>query len=124
MLHAPFSDYTDPLTGKARMMTRCGDDLPADSERLLSDWDLAKLSDRDGKDVCADCLPSAIQLVAVKSLAASFEITSSSMRKAILAMGIETQKARFQGSKRHLLAITEEDAKKVRQSRITQVAEA
>ena len=37
MLHAPFSDYTDPLTGKARMMTRCGDDLPADSERLLSD---------------------------------------------------------------------------------------
>ena len=77
MLHAPFSDYTDPLTGKARMMTRCGDDLPADSERLLSDWDLAKLSDREGEDVCADCLPSAIQLVAVKSLAASFEITSS-----------------------------------------------
>ena len=40
MLHAPFSDYADPLTGKARIMTRCGDDLPADSEHLIIKWDL------------------------------------------------------------------------------------
>ena len=124
MLHAPFSDYTDPLTGKARIMTRCGDDLPADSEGLSSEWDLSKLSDRESGDVCMDCLPSPIHLVPVKTLAASFGITTSSMRKAILAMGIETHKARFRGSRRYLLAITEQDAKKVRQSRVTQVVEA
>ena len=123
MLHAPFSDYIDPLTDKARIMTRCGDDLPADSDCLVSAWDPAQLSDRQG-DVCSDCLPSPIQLVAVKTLAASFGITVSSMRKAILAMGIETKRARFQGSRRHLLAITEQDAKKVRQSRMPQVVEA
>ena len=71
-----------------------------------------------------DCLPSPIHLVPVKTLAASFGITTSSMRKAILAMGIETHKARFRGSRRYLLAITEQDAKKVRQSRVTQVVEA
>ncbi len=124
MLHAPFSDYADPLTGKARIMTRCGDDLPADSEHLIIEWDLDKLSSGQEEDVCPDCLPSSNQLVAVKTLAASFGITSSSMRKAILAMGIETKKARFQGSRRHLLAITQEDAKKVRQSRIPQAVEA
>ena len=124
MLHARFSDYTDPLTGRARVMTRCGDDLPADSEYLAGEWDIAQLVSRQNADVCVACLPSPVQLVAVKTLAASFGITTSSMRKAILAMGIETKMARFQGSRRHLLAITEEDAKKVRQSRITQLVEA
>ena len=124
MLHVPFSDYADPLTGRTRTMTRCGDDLPADSEHLIIEWDLDKLPSGQDADVCPDCLPSSIQLVAVKTLAVSFGITSSSMRKAILAMGIETKKARFQGSRRHLLAITQQDAKKVRQSRIPQAVEA
>ena len=54
--------------------------------------------------------------MAVKTLAASFGITPSTMRKAVLAMGIQTTKARFNGSKQHMLAITEEDAKRVRQA--------
>ena len=123
MLHAPFSEYVDPLTGKARIITRCGDDLPADCEYLASEWDLANLPEGGEGDVCLDCLPTPNQLVAVKTLAASFGITVSSMRKAILAMGIETKKARFQGSRRYLLAITQEDAKKVRQSRMPQVVQ-
>ena len=124
MLHAPFSDYTNPLTGKTRIMTRCGDDLPAESNQLISEADLDNLPGGQERDVCPDCLPSSIQLVAVKTLAASFGITSSSMRRAILSMGIETKKARFQGSRRHLLAITQEDAKKVRQARIPKAVEA
>ena len=124
MLHAPFSDYTNPLTRKTRVITRCGDDLPADSEQLISESDLDDLSCEQGSDVCPECLPSSIKLVAVKTLAASFGITPSSMRRAILAMGIETKKARFQGSKRTLLAITQHDAKKLRQSRIPQAVEA
>ena len=121
MLHVRFSEYIDPLTGKARIMTRCGDDLPADSERLADEWELSKQSEARRTDICVNCLPSPNQLVPVKTLAASFGITTSSMRKAILAMGIETKKARFHGSKRFLLAITQEDAKKVRQSRMPQV---
>ena len=120
MIHAPFRDYTDPLTGKARIITRCGDDLPAGSGCLADEWDLAKLADDGEEEVCDRCLPSPVQLVAIKTLAASLGITTSTMRKAVLAMGIETKKARFQGSKHHLLAITEEDAKKVRQARIAE----
>lgn len=121
MLHVTFSNYTDPLTGKARIITRCGDDLPADSERLAHELHLLEIADDTMEGICPDCLPSPVHWVPVKTLAASFGITPSSMRRAILAMGIQTKKARFHGSKQHLLAITEEDAKRVRQSRITQV---
>ena len=123
MQHATFSDYTDPVTGKARIITRCGEDYPADSDDLVSDSDLVTLSKTSDRPICVECLPSPIQLVAVRTLAASFGITSSTMRKSILAMGIQTQKARFNGSKQHMLAITEEDAKKVRQARIAQLIE-
>ena len=124
MLHAPFSSYTDPLTGTARIITRCGEDYSVGSNNLVSESDLADLSDSGDGTACSQCLPSTVQLVAVKTLAASFGITSSTMRKAVLAMGIQTKKARFNGSKQHMLAITEEDAKRVRQARIAQVLEA
>ena len=124
MLHAPFSGYTDPLTGTARIITRCGEDYSVGSNNLVSDSDLADLSDSGDGTACSECLPSTVQLVAVKTLAASFGITSSTMRKAVLAMGIQTKKARFNGSKQHMLAITEEDAKRVRQARIAPVLEA
>ena len=124
MLHVPFSDYTDPVTRTARIITRCGEDYPVGSNNLISESNLAELSDSGDGTACSECLPSTVQLVAVKTLAASFGITSSTMRKAVLAMGIQTKKARFNGSKQHMLAITEEDAKRVRQARIAQVVEA
>ena len=52
MLHAPFSDYTDPLTGMARIITRCGDDLLADHECLSSKWDISKLSEKRRGRLC------------------------------------------------------------------------
>ena len=94
------------------------------SSNLISESDLTTLSDSGDGTACSECLPSTVHLVAVKTLAASFGITPSTMRKAVLAMGIQTTKARFNGSKQHMLAITEEDAKRVRQARIAQVVEA
>ena len=53
-IHAVSTDYTDPVTGRPRIITVCGSDYSPNSKLIAPRGDLYKLRDA-GEPVCAVC---------------------------------------------------------------------